>query len=445
MPGIYGELFSDAAMTDLFSDRATLQGMLDFEAALARDQASDGIIPESAVAPIAAAARADLYDIADIGRQATLAGNPAIPMVRLLTERVAAADPEAARWVHWGATSQDAIDTGRLIQIAGALRLIEARIDRLAAILARTADQHRRTVMAGRTLLQQALPVTFGLKAAYWLDALLGHAAALSRIAPAASLQLGGAAGTLASLGDKGPALQERMMGFDLAVPWHATRQALLRQGAELGLLTGTLGKIGRDVTLLMQTEIGEVSEAAAEGKGGSSTLPHKRNPVQSVALTAIATRTPGLVATLLSAMVQEHERAAGAWQAEWQTLPDLFILAGAALAHAVALIDGLGVDKARMRDNLDRTGGLILSERVAMALGEVMPRIEAKARVEAACAIAISERRPLRDVLAADAVIAAHLDGAALSRLFDPATYLGANDAVIDRVLALHRLHIAR
>ena len=441
LPGIYGDLFADAEMAAVFSDAATLQGMLDFESALARDEAAEGIIPAEAAPVIAQACRADLYDMADIGRQTTLAGNPAIPMVKLLTAKVAEADKSAARWVHWGATSQDAIDTGRLIQCAAGLRLIEERIDRLAAILARDADRHRATVMPGRTLLQHALPTTFGLKAAYWLDALIGHAASLTRINPATPLQLGGAAGTLASLGERGSALQERMTGFELAVPWHTTRQALVRMGAELGLLSGTLGKIARDVMLLMQTEVAEAFEPAETGKGGSSALPHKRNPVQLLAMAAIATRTPGLVSTLFAALPQEHERAVGGWHAEWETLPQLFTLTGAALNHAIAMLDRLEIDADRMRANLDITQGLVLSERIALALGEKMPRIEAKSIVETACKRAVNEKKHLRDILAHDPRVTIHLNAERLDTLFDPATYLGASEAVIERVLALYRL----
>lgn len=442
---LYGELFADDEMAAVFSDSATLQAMLDFEAALARDEATEGIIPAAAVPAISAACRAEFYDIAELGRQTTLAGNPAIPMVKMLTARVAESDREAARWVHWGATSQDAMDTGRLIQISAAMRLVEARLVRLATLLARQTEKHRRTVMAGRTLLQHALPTTFGLKTAYWLDAIIGHAAAVTGQGPSARLQLGGAAGTLASLGDKGPALQERMMGFELAVPWHSTRQTLIRIGCELGLLSGTLGKIARDVMLLMQTEVAEVFEPAEPGKGGSSALPHKRNPVQSLAMSAIATRTPGLVATLLSALPQEHERGVGGWHAEWETLPELFTLTGAALTHAIAMIGGLDIDTARMRANLELTRGLVLSERVTMALGETMPRLEAKTLVEDACRRALGDGMHLREVLEADSRVTDRLDGAALSRLFDPSTYLGANDAIIERVLALYRLHFTQ
>lgn len=444
-PGLYGGLFADAQMQALFSDRATLQGMLDFEAALARDEAAEGVIPADAAAAIAAACKAGLYDIAAIGRETTHAGNPAIPLVRMLTEKVAETDPEAARWVHWGATSQDAIDTGRLVQIAAGLRLIETRIARLAALQVRLADRHRATVMPGRTLLQHALPTTFGLKVAYWLDAIIGHASALMRLTPNAPLQIGGAAGTLASLGAKGADLQERMTGSSMAVPWHATRQALVRLGAELGLLAGTLGKIGHDVSLLMQTEVAEAFEPSAPGKGGSSALPHKRNPVQSLMLCAIAQRTPGLVATLLAALPQEHERGVGGWHAEWEVVPQLFTLTGAALNHAIAMTEGLEIDEARMRANLDLTHGLIMSERIALALGPFMPRLDAKRLVETACRKALAEGCHLRAALLAEPRIAASLAAGELDRLFDPASYLGAADAVIERVLALYSLNFSR
>lgn len=443
--GIYGELFSDAEIRQLFSDRATLQGMLDFEAALARDEAAEGIIPAEAAAAIAAACRAELYDLEDIGRLTTLSGNPAIPMVRLLTAKVAETDQEAARWVHWGSTSQDAIDTGRLVQIASALRLIEMRIAELCTILARLAERHRATIMPGRTLLQHAAPTTFGLKAAFWLDALIGHAAALVNMSPSTPLQLGGAAGTLAALGDKGPALQERMTGSATALPWHGTRQSLARLGAEVGLLAGTLGKIGRDIALLMQTEVGEVFEAAEPGRGGSSAMPHKRNPVQSLAMSAIADRTPGLVANLLAAMPQEHERGIGGWHAEWEILPQLFTLAGASLNHAIGMMRRIEIDTDRMRQNLEMTRGLILSERIVMALGEKIPRLEAKTMVEIACKKAINEKRHLRDIIASEPRISVHLDAATLDRLFDPAGYLGATEAMIERALTLHALHFGQ
>ncbi|HRJ70223.1 MAG TPA: 3-carboxy-cis,cis-muconate cycloisomerase [Beijerinckiaceae bacterium] len=434
---LYGELFEDHEMLTLFSDHATLQGLLDFEAALSSAQAAEVIIPHNALAPILAACRAELYDTAGIGREATLAGNPAIPMVKRLTEEVARRDLEAARWVHWGATSQDAIDSGRAAQVRSALELLVGRALRLTRALAARTQADRDTVMAGRTLLQHALPMTFGLKTAYWLDALIGHVEALRAVVPTSPVPLGGAAGTLASLAGKGAALQQRLTGAAAPVPFHTGRQSFVRIGCELGMLTGTLGKIARDIMLLMQTEVGEAFEPAASGKGGSSTLPHKRNPVQSLAISAIALRTPGLVSTLLSAMVQEHERAAGGWHAEWEVLPELCILAGAALSHAIPLIEGLEIDAARMRSNLDLTQGLVLSERVALALGERIGRAEAKAVLAEASRSALARGLHLRAVLAEDPRVAGQIDPASLDAMFDPSTYLGATHAIIDRVLA--------
>lgn len=443
---LLGDLFEDPLMVERFGDTATLQGMLDFEAALTEAQAGEGIVPAAAVAPIAAACRADLYDIAEIGRQATLAGNPAIPMVKLLTAEVTRHDVGAARWVHWGATSQDAIDSGRAGQIRAGLSLILDRAGEMAQTLADLAETHRHTVMPGRTLLQHALPTTFGLKAAYWLDAITGHVCALRGVVPDWPAPLGGAAGTLASLGARGAALQLKLAADNtskaagLPIPFHTTRQEFARVGCELGLLAGTLGKIARDIMLLMQTEVAEVFEPAEAGKGGSSALPHKRNPVQSLAMAAIAQRTPGLVSTLLVAMTQEHERAIGGWHAEWEVLPELFVLAGASLNHALPLLKGLEIDAHRMRTNLDLTHGLILSERVALALGETLGRTAAKTIVEDASRAAIAGRRHLRDVLGTDPLVTASLDERALDALFDPATYLGATQAVIDRALARFR-----
>ena len=433
---IYGELFADAECRTLFNDQATLQGMLDFEAALARGEADEGIIPAATVMPIVSACRAELYDIAEIGRQTTLAGNPAIPMVKLLTAKVAETDKAAARWVHWGATSQDAMDSGRLFQASAGLELIEARIAILSGTLAGLADKHRVSIMPGRTLLQHALPTTFGLKAAYWLDALLGHACALKNLRPMPRIQLGGAAGTLASLDDAGPGLRIRMSGTEAAAPWHTTRQVFGRLGAELGLISGTLGKIGCDIMLLMQTEVGEVREPAEAGKGGSSAMPHKRNPVQSLAMAAIAERTPGLVATMFSSLVQEHERAIGGWHAEWETLPQLFTLTSASLKHAIGLLGGLEVDTVRMRANLEMTQGLVLSERISLALAEKIGRLEAKAIIEEGCRATIAKQIHLRKVLGEDTRVTTHFDGAALDQLFDLATYLGASASTIDQVL---------
>jgi 3-carboxy-cis,cis-muconate cycloisomerase len=445
--GLTGALFADPEMAEILSDRRWLEAMLDFEAALARAEAEVGVIPKDAAEVIASCCEVDLYDIAEIGRRTTLAGNPAIPLVAMLTEKVREKDAAAAEFVHYGATSQDVIDSA-LAQIFGdASSLIQDRIAVACECTSVLASEHRHSIMAGRTLLQHALPITFGLKASHWLSGLIlchDHLFTFNF----RHLQFGGAAGTLASLGEKaddvvGALVQEVTTNSARAkiyasggnLIWHTDRQDWQRGAARLGILCSTFGKIARDITLLMQTEVAEVFEPSAPGKGGSSTLPHKRNPVQSVAIIAIATRTPGLVATMLSAGLQEHERGAGGWHAEWDTMRELLLLTGAAALHMQTMLEGLEVDTVRMRANLELTNGLIMAERVTFALAPALGKSKAKSFMEAACKRAVAEKRHLREVLR-DAPEAAGLD---LDALFDPATYLGASDVFIDRILALY------
>lgn len=373
------------------------------------------------------------------------AGNPAIPMVKALTAKVAAADSEAARYVHWGATSQDAMDTGLILQLRQVLAGIENDLARLSAALAALAEQHRDTPMVGRTWLQHALPVTFGLKVAGWLDAVERHRMRLSELKPRLLvLQFGGAAGTLAALGDKGmavtTALAEELRLGQPAMPWHGTRDRVAEAATWLGLLTGSLGKIARDIALMMQTDVAEAFEPAGEGRGGSSTMPHKRNPVAAASVLAAATRAPHLVGTMLSAMVQEHERGLGGWHAEWTTLPELARLAAGALAQTADTVGVLETDPERMWSNLDTTRGLIMAEAVMMALGSRIGRLVAHDRVEAACHRAIAEQRHLREILAEDEVIARHLRAGDLERLFDPLNYIGVAPTMVDRVLSARR-----
>lgn len=443
--GLLDPLFGTHAADSALCDRARLQGMLDFEAALAAAEAKAGVIPASAVASIAAVCRAELYDITALGTATALAGNPAIPLVKALTAQVQARDAEAARYVHWGATSQDAIDTGLVLQLRAALDVMAGDLDRLMAACAQLAETHQKTPMAGRTWLQQALPITFGLKAAGWLDALLRHRVRLRDLrSRVLVLQFGGAAGTLAALGDKGQAVSEALaaeLRLQLpSAPWHAHRDRLAELAAAFGLLTGTLGKIMRDVALLMQTETGEAFEPAGEGRGGSSTMPHKRNPVAAAAVLAAAARAPGLVATMLAAMPQEHERGLGNWPAEWIALPELARLAAGALANTATAVSGLEIDAERMRANLDATNGLLLAEAVTMALGAKLGRLEAHHRVEAACKRALAEGRHLREVVAADPELGSHFAPADLERLFNPLNYTGMAGAIIARVLADYR-----
>lgn len=443
--GLFGLLFHGPAMGAVFTDRAHLQGMLDFEAALARAEAKTGVIPVDVAGPIAAQCDAALYDMSAIAEGATRGGNTAIPLVKALTAKVAAQDRAAAGFVHWGATSQDAMDTGLVLQLRAALSLIEADLKNLSDALAALAQKHRQTPMVGRTWLQHALPVTFGLKAAGWLDAVERHRARIAELKPRLLvLQFGGAAGTLAALGDKGLAVAEALaaeLKLDLpAMPWHGARDRVVEFATALALLTGTLGKMARDIALLMQTDVAEAFEPAGEGRGGSSTMPHKRNPVAAAAVLAAATRVPHLAGSLLSGMVQEHERGLGGWHAEWQVLPELVQLSAGALAHMAEVAGGLDVQPERMRSNLEATHGLIMAEAVTMALGTKLGKQEAHHLVEAASKRAVAEKRHLRDVLADDKAVLQHLKPDELDKLFDPLGYTGVAAALVDRVLALRR-----
>ncbi|HKT97872.1 MAG TPA: 3-carboxy-cis,cis-muconate cycloisomerase [Paraburkholderia sp.] len=438
-------LTSTAAMLAVFAPKATVQRMLDVEAALARALAKAGVIPPEAVAPIEAACQADRIDAAALTEAAARAGNLAIPLVKQLTAAVSAQSAEAAKYVHWGATSQDVIDSGMVLQLRDALALIEAGVDTLCTALARQAARYRDTAMVGRAWLQQALPITLGLKFAQWLDALERHRERLVQLqARALALQFGGAAGTLASLGDAAqPVAQALAEALSLplpSVPWHTQRDRIAEAATVLGLLTGTLGKIARDVSLQMQTEIGELSEPSSSGKGGSSTMPHKRNPVGCAAALTAATRVPALVGTMLGAMVQEHERALGGWQAEWETLPEIARLCAGALANITEIADGLDVDAARLTKNLDMTHGLILGEAVMLALGGSLGRLRAHELVEHAAREAVESGRPLRQVLADIPDVMRGLDDRQLDALLDPANYSGQSRQFVDAVLERYR-----
>lgn len=429
-------------MRDLFSDHTRIQRMLDFEAALARAQARVGVIPAAAANVIAKNCVASQIDFVVLERDTELAGNLAIPLVKQLTALVAKDDVEAAKFVHWGATSQDAIDTGLVLQLRDALDLFDHGLVDLSRALIAQIKQHRTTLMVGRTLLQHALPITFGLKVAGWLDAITRHRARLNEIRPRILvLQFGGAVGTLAALGSQGndcaAALAQELNLALPAIPWHGQRDRIVEVAALLGLVVGTLGKIARDVALCMQTEVGELAEPSAPGRGGSSTMPHKRNPIGCAAALSAAIRVPGLVSTMLSATPQEHERGLGGWQAEWDTLPEIFTLASDALDHMTTVIVGLEVTVERMRANLDQTKGLIMAEAVATALATHLGKLKAHRIIEHACNKAIKESRHLREILAEEPLIQTQITAAELEKLMNPANYLGATQQFIDRVLA--------
>lgn len=434
-------LFGSPAMEAAWSERAGIAAMLAFEAALAAAEAEAGVIPATAAGPIARACEAAAVDAARLAEEAGLAGNTAIPLVRMLTAEVAESDLEAAKWVHYGATSQDAMDTGLVLQLREAFKLIGADLSRAMAAAATLAKAHRDTPMAGRTWLQQALPVTFGLKAAGTLDALMRHAGRLAEARPRLLvLQFGGAAGTLASLGDKGPAVARLLaarLGLALPdMPWHGQRDRVLEAASLMAGLVATAAKAARDVALMMQTEVGEVLEPSAPGRGGSSTMPHKRNPALSAAILGAAGLAPQLLAAVAAGGAGEHERAAGGWQAEWLALPELARLTGGAVSRLAELLEGLEVRPERMRANLQATGGLLMAEAVQMALAPALGRLAAHERIEAACRTAVAEGRALLDVLAEDAEIARHAPRDRLAALLDPAGYLGAAGVFVDRVL---------
>ena len=436
---------STEAMQQIFSARSTLQSMLDVEAALARALAAKGVIPVAAVDPWVRCCQADQIDLPSLVIAAQDAGNIAIPMVKQLTAAVAAVDADAARYVHWGVTSQDVIDTGRVLQLREAINVITHELAALVDALAGMAQCYRDTPMIGRTWLQHALPITFGMKLAGWLDALMRHQQRLAACREQVCvLQFGGASGTLASLGEHASSVAQAMaQELDLAtphLPWHAHRDRFVECATTLGMLTGTLGKIARDISLMSQTEVAELSEAGAPGRGGSSSMPHKRNPVGSAAVLSAATRVPSMVATLLSAMPNEHERALGGWQSEWETLPEIVSLSAAALAHLRSVIDGLQVDTERMRRNIDASRGMVMAESVTLALATSLGRAQAHQIVEAACHKAYAENKDLLTVLQTEPKVVGVLSEQRLAQLFDPLSYVGEAGNFVDRVLEAYQ-----
>ena len=437
---VLGALYGTDAMRAAFGEHAFLQRMLDVEAALARAQARLGIVPPAAAEAITAAARADRLDLTALAAATRNTGYPVVGLVRQLS---ALAGTEAGRWTHWGATTQDIMDTALVLQMREGLDLLGADLSRLLDALARLARTHRDTAMAGRTHLQHALPVTFGYKVAVWLSPLITMRERLEAMRPRVlRVQFGGAAGTLASLGaEQGLKVQaELAKELGLSVPditWHVARDGIAEAVCWLGLLCGALSKMATDVMLLMQTEVAEVSEPYQQGRGGSSTMPQKRNPIACEYVLAQSRGVHALVPQVLAAMAQDLERGTGPWQAEPLAVPQAFLLAHGALSQALAIAEGLVVDAARMRRNLDVTGGLIVAEAVMMGLAPALGRGEAHHVVNKACDVALAEGIPLTEALLRDQKVAAKLPRAEIERLTDPAGYLGAAGAFVDRVLA--------
>ena len=442
---MFADMFGTPAMRGVFGDHAFLARCVEVEAALARAQGRLGIVPAEAAAAISEAARPLIdgregFDLARLKAETETVGYPILPLVRQLAERAA----DAGRFVHWGATTQDIMDTAAVLQIRAGLALIEDDLTASRGHLAGLARRYRDTPMAGRTHLQHALPVTFGYKAAVWLYALDRHTERLRQLRPRVLLaQFGGAAGTLASLGNGAESLETRTeLARELAlgdppITWHVVRDGIAETVQVLALLLGSLGKIAFDVMLMSATEFGEAAEPFIQGRGSSSTMPQKRNPISCELILAAAKVVRQQAGLVLDAMVTDFERATGPWHTEWVALPEAFGYAAGALHQARFMLGGLIVDAARMAKNLAMTHGLIVAEAVMMGLAPLTGRNEAHDLVYDACRLAIETERPLLDVLLETPAVAGQLGPEKLRALTDPANYLGAAPAMVDRVLA--------
>jgi 3-carboxy-cis,cis-muconate cycloisomerase len=434
---IFKDMFGTAEMRAVFSDKNLLKCYVEAEVALAAAQGRLGVIPREAADAIAKLALSIVLDRDALKHEAENVGYPILGLVRQLSQKLG----EAGRYVHWGATTQDIMDTGTVLQIRAALAIVERDLAAVAAALGGLAQKYRDTPMPGRTHLQQALPITFGYKCAIWLSMMDRHAARLRELKPRVLLaQFGGAAGTLASLGERGLEVRrefarELKLG-DPPITWHVARDAVAETVGFLGLLTGSLGKIGFDGMLMMMTELGEAFEPFASHRGASSTMPQKRNPISSEILLANAKAVRQHAALMLDAMVQDFERATGPWHVEWMAIPESFILTAGSLAQAKFMLDGLVVDESRMRANLELSQGLIVAEAVMMGLAPHLGRQQAHDVVYEACREALAQRRSLFEVLKGNAEIVSALPEERLSALCDPANYLGSAPQMVDAIV---------
>ena len=435
---VLGALYGTDAMRAAMGERAFLQRMLDVEAALARAQSKLGIVPSAAANAITEAASVDKLDLPALAEATRNTGYPVVGLVKQLT---AASGPDAGRWTHWGATTQDIMDTAVVLQMRQGFALIRSELLEVNGALAALAKRHRGTIMAGRTHLQHALPVTFGYKVAVWLSPLITMVERLDQLRPRVEkLELGGAAGTLASLGTQGIAVQRelaRELGLACPdIPWHVARDGIAEAVNFLGLVCGALSKIATDVILLMQTEVAEVNEPHVFGRGGSSTMPQKRNPISCEYIIAQSRGVHALVPQVLAAMAQDQERGTGPWQTELLAIGQAFNLTHGALAQARFLAEGLVVDPARMLKNLAATGGLIASEQVMMELAPILGRGEAHHVVNRACDIAIAQGIPLAQALQQEPEIASRVEPTKVAAMCNPENYLGSTLTFVDQVI---------
>jgi 3-carboxy-cis,cis-muconate cycloisomerase len=442
MQQLYETIFYHPKVAQLFKDEAIIQYMLQFESALALAQAKHGIIPGEAAQIIDHCCKIENINLGHLITEAALGGNVNIPLVKQLTSIVKGKDAAAAKYVHYGATSQDVIDSAMMMQLKDAVALIAIDLDILVKQLTLLVETHRSTVMIGRSFMQQARPITFGFKVAHWLDGILRSRKKLEDVrSQNFVLQLGGAVGTLHGMMGKGWKVAETMsdlLGLHMpSLPWHTQRDRLAEVATTLGILSGNLGKIAKDISLLMQTEIAEVYEPSGAGKGGSSTMPHKRNPVGCIAILANTQRVPFLVATMLNAMVQDHERATGAWHAEWETMSAVVQLTAGTLHKSIEVTDGLEVDAEQMLRNIGLTKGLIFAENVSLALAEKIGKQEAHHLIENCCQTVQVMNVHLKELIVKNKMIRQHLTSAQIETLFDPAMSVGLCEELINRVLS--------
>ena len=434
----FGSTFRDSAVHGIFSDQSRFAAWLDVESGLARAQARLGLIPEEAAKAITLAAKVENLDILAMTEEYQKVGFPILPLVHQLTN---ACDKESARWVHWGATTQDIVDTGMVLQMKEAFGILAGQLDEVIAAVAKLAEDHRTTVMAGRTFQQQAAPVTFGFKAAVWLDELLRHRERLPGVKRRALVcQFGGAVGTLATLGGRGMDVLEELAGeLELEEPpisWHTARDGWAEAVFWLAMVGGTLAKIATEVATLMRSEVDEVREPFTPGKGGSSTMPQKRNPVACPIIIAIGNRLREHVGSQLTAMIQEHERGVAAMPLEWMVIPEAFVLLSGSLQHSIPMLSELTIDQEKMLENLQMGGGLLMAEAVMMGLAPIIGRNQAHDLVYSAAGKAWDHRITLREALLSDDSIRRHLSVEDVDRLINPANYTGSTDKMITKVL---------
>jgi len=430
---LYSKTFYSTELAELFSDREAVAKLLKVESALATAQAQVGIIPSDAATVISNCCSVDVIDINALKFDVVLGGNVAIPLVKQLTKAIKNRDFEASKYVHLGATSQDIIDTATILNIQEYSIWLEKKLGELQIALVALTKEHLHTIMIGRTLLQQAKPMTFGLKTAGWLESITRSKTRLNDLkSRLLCIQLGGAVGSgTATITEEVQHAFAEILGLYPSFPWQSQRDSLAEFASYLGILSGSIGKIAKDISLLMQTEVGEVFEGAAEGKGGSSTMPHKRNPVGCALILSNSTRTPGLVSTMLSAMPQEYERSAGLWHAEWETLTQLMNLTGGSLEKGVDLITNLEVNKERMLKNIEVTNGLIYAEKVSLQLSKSLGKVQAHESVKKACALAIQKQKHLKDV-----ILEMHPKLENIDELFKPENAIGNSVVWVEQVL---------